>query len=284
VNKGLKSAITGLVSTAGTALAYATCIEPYAIETVRFELLCPHLPKSFDGYTILQISDLHMRQFGRRERMVARLAEGLAPDVIALTGDLVHTPSGISPFVRLANSLRHKDGAFAVYGNSEHKNGIIGSRFAEILEGAGVTPLLNKHTEINRGEDTIYICGVDDPVSEMENLKAAFDGVPHAAFKLLLMHSPDPVSEAAHYGTDVVLSGHTHGGQVRFPFIGAPFTRSLLGREMSSGYYAGKKLMPFTGQRKGRTQLYVSRGVGSSGLALRFLCPPEIAMITLRSL
>ena len=99
---------------------------------------------------------------------------------------------------------------------------------------------------------------------------------------LKLMHSPDGIAEAVVRGVDVVLSGHTHGGQVRLPFYGAPHTHTILGRRMSDGYYAAKRLRRAIGIRPGRTQLYVTRGLGVSGLALRFLAPPELTLLTLR--
>lgn len=284
MNKVIKATAGGLGAVAASLLAYATCIEPYAIELVELELLCARLPRSFDGFTILQISDFHMRKLGRRERKIAAMAKQHQPDVIALTGDLVHTPDGIRPFLKMAKSFTAKHGVYAIYGNSEHKNGIVGARFAETLASNGIVPLLNRHVDIARGSDTIAVCGTDDPVTNHCDLDATFAGVADDTFKLLLMHSPDNVGEAVQYGADVVLSGHTHGGQVRAPFYGAPYTRSLLGRRMDSGYYGGMSLMNITGRRNGQTQLYVSRGVGSSGLALRFLCRPEVALITLRSL
>jgi predicted MPP superfamily phosphohydrolase len=97
-----------------------------------------------------------------------------------------------------------------------------------------------------------------------------------------MMHSPDPIGLAAAYGIDVVLSGHTHGGQIRLPLLGPLFTNSILGLTMSEGLYQGADLLKIIGFRAGRTQLYVTRGVGVSNLALRFLCQPEINSITLR--
>ena len=123
---------------------------------------------------------------------------------------------------------------------------------------------------------------MDDPVNDKDDLAAALRGVPDDRFTLLLMHSPDGIAEAVMRGVDVVLSGHTHGGQVRLPFFGAPHTHTLLGRRMSDGYYAGRRLRRAIGIRPGRTQLYVTRGLGVSGLALRFLAPPELTLITLR--
>ena len=133
-----------------------------------------------------------------------------------------------------------------------------------------------------RGDAQIALAGVDDPVNDKDRLDEALAGIPADLFTLLLMHSPDGIAEAVVRGVDVVLSGHTHGGQIRLPFYGALYTHSLLGRRMSDGYYSRGRLRRAIGIRPGRTQLYVTRGLGVSGLALRFLTRPELTVITLR--
>lgn len=279
--------LRGLGILAGTAalglLGYAAGIEPYAIETVHFDLFAPRLPEAFDGYTILQVSDLHMRQMGRRERILERLIRALPPvDLVALTGDLIHTAAGTDPFLQLAKSFQARDGAYAIFGNSEHKNGVRPFSFSQTLTQNQITPLINRHVLLTRGDAQIALVGVDDPVNDKDRLDEALVGVPEELFTLLLMHSPDGIAEAVVRGVDVVLSGHTHGGQISLPFYGPPYTHSELGRRMSSGYYARRRLRHAIGIRPGRTQLYVTRGIGISGLALRFLTPPELTVITLR--
>lgn len=279
--------LRGLGALAGTAalglLAYAAGIEPYWIETVHLDLFAPRLPEAFEGYTLVQVSDLHLRQIGRRERLLQRLLTELPPaDLIAVTGDLIHTPAGIAPFLRLAESFQSRDGAYAIFGNSEHKNGVRPYAFSRTLAEHGITPLMNRHVRLTRGESQIALVGVDDPVNDKDRLDEALDGVPNDLFTLLLMHSPDGIAEAVVRGVDVVLSGHTHGGQIRLPWVGAPYTHSLLGRRMSDGYYSRRRLRRAIGIRPGRTQLYVTRGLGVSGVALRFLARPELTVITLR--
>lgn len=270
-------------ATALGLLAYAVGIEPYAIETVRLDIHVPRLPRAFDGYVTYQISDLHTSQCGRRERWLSQTLSAMPPaDLIAVTGDLVHTSRGISPFLDLAKSFQARDGIYAVFGNSEHKNGVRPHQFAVTLQENGIIPLLNSHTLITRGEETLALAGVDDPVSNKDCMAGALAGIPPDICALLLMHSPDGIAEAVVRGVDLVLSGHTHGGQISLPLIGAPYTHSLLGRRMNHGYYAGKKLRRVIGIRPGRTQLYVTRGLGVSGLALRFLTRPELTIITLR--
>ncbi len=270
-------------ATALGLLAYAVGVEPYLIETVHLDLYAPRLPEAFDGYTIIQVSDLHMRQIGRRERLLERLASALPPaDLLAVTGDLIHTAAGVEPFLKLAEAFPSRDGAYAIFGNSEHKNGVRPYAFSRTLAEHGITPLLNRHVLLERGGARIALAGVDDPVNDLDRLGEALEGVPADLFTLLLMHSPDGIAEAVVRGVDVVLAGHTHGGQVRLPFFGAPYTHSLMGRRMSDGYYSRGRLRRAIGIRPGRTQLYVTRGIGVSGLALRFLTRPELTVITLR--
>jgi len=268
---------------AALILGYAAAIEPFAIEIVRVEIRMPRLPAAFDGLTIYQISDMHTRIMGLRERTVAKLLSRLPqPDVIAVTGDMVHTLKGIPAYLKVSESFSPSFGAFVVYGNSEHKNGIVPTRLGDMLAAAGQRPLINSHCLIERGGEKLAIVGVDDPVNDADNLQEALRGVPDDMCRVLLMHSPDGIAEAVVRGVDLVLSGHTHGGQVALPVVGALLTNSYLGRRLSAGYFAGKKLRRVIGIRPGRTQLYLCRGIGVSGLALRFFSRPELTILTLR--
>lgn len=265
------------------ALAYAAWVEPYWIQTVHVEIACPRLPRAFDGYTVYQISDLHMSSIGRLERQVIDILESLPPaDLVVLTGDLVHTRRGIDPLLELTESIKSRDGVFAVFGNSEYKNGVRPVEFAGRLHERGIRVLLNQHAVLGKDGDEIAVVGVEDPWTGLDDLEMAVTGIPDDVFKLVLMHCPDSVADAAVRGADLVLSGHTHGGQIRLPLVGAPVTHSLMGSRMSSGYYKDKRLRSVIGIRPGRTQLYVTRGLGVSGLALRFLCRPEFTILTLR--
>lgn len=268
---------------AAALLAYATLIEPFAIHHVEITLLCERLPKAFDGYRVLLLSDFHSRRMAVRERKVLKMIEAIPEhDIIALDGDLIYTPRGMDSMYEFTSRLHAKDGVYGTFGNSEHKNGVVPHVFARGLEKSGVQMLLNKSVRINRGNKSIVIAGVNDPVSEHDDIGAALKGVDEDEFTLLLMHTPDSVGLACARGVDVVLSGHTHGGQVKLPLIGAPFTHSYLGPAMSHGLYSGARLQNILGYRPRRTQLYVTRGIGISGLAMRFLCRPEITTITLK--
>jgi len=264
------------------AFAYASAVEPNWIETVHLDLYAPRLPQEFDGYTVYQISDLHMSSIGTRERNVMGILNSLPEaDLVVLTGDLIHTQRGIDPLLRLAESIKSRDGIYAIFGNSEYKNGVRPLQFASRLHEHGIRVLLNQHVILQKDGGEIVLAGVEDPYSNHDDLELAITGVPDDVFKLVLMHSPDGIAEAVVRGVDVVLSGHTHGGQINFPLIGAPITHSVMGPRMSSGYYQGHRLRTIVGIRPGRTQLYVTRGIGLSGIGMRFLCRPEFTTFTL---
>jgi predicted MPP superfamily phosphohydrolase len=281
MNKRSSLAVAGGVALA--TLAYAAGIEPWRIQTVHWEIFAPRLPRAFDGFLIYQISDLHMSALGRRERRVIDILDSLPPaDLVALTGDLIHTRDGIEPFMKLAEAIKSNIGTYAIFGNSEYKNGVQHLEFARRLQDASIPALLNQHVILERGSDEIVLAGVEDPRSELDDLELALTGVPEDVFKLALMHSPDSIADAVHYGVDLVLCGHTHGGQVVLPIVGPLVTHSWFGSRVSSGYYKGSGIRSMVGIRPGRTQLYVTRGIGMSALALRLFCRPEFTIITLR--
>jgi predicted MPP superfamily phosphohydrolase len=264
-------------------LGYAAFVEPYWIDTVHIEIGAPRLPAAFDGYTIYQISDLHLQTIGRRERTIISILESLPPaDLVVLTGDLVHTRRGIDPLLEIVRSIKARDGIYAVFGNSEYKNGVRARELAGRLHESCVRVLLNQPVILPKNGDEIVLAGVEDAHTGVDDLDLALTGVPDDVFKLVLMHSPDGIAEAVVRGVDLVLSGHTHGGQINLPLVGAPITHSIMGMRMSSGYYQGYRLRTVVGIRPGRTQLYISRGLGVSGFALRFNCRPEFTAITLR--
>jgi uncharacterized protein len=277
---------SSLVAAGGVALAtlaYAVGIEPWRIQTVHWEIFAPRLPRAFDGFLIYQISDLHMCALGRRERRVMDILGSLpAADLVVLTGDLIHTREGIEPFMKLAEAIKANIGTYAIFGNSEYKNGVQHLEFAKRLQAQSIPALLNQHVILERGGDEIVLAGVEDPRSELDDLELALTGVPDDVFKLALMHSPDSVADAVHHGVDLVLCGHTHGGQVVLPIVGPLVTHSWFGNRVSSGYYKGRRLRAMVGIRPGRTQMYVTRGIGMSALSLRLFCRPEFTILTLR--
>lgn len=266
----------------GVALAlYATLYEPFAIRLRRLRLVCPRLPAGLDGFTILQLSDLHMSKTGRRERRVARLIRGLSPDIVAITGDLAFDDVAGRDLARMALEARPRHGVYAISGNADVRHPDYFAGVQRVMREAGVRFLENEHVVLSRNGDRLIVAGVDDPHTGRDDLSRAVLDAPPDTFLVLLAHTPAIAVGAIEVGADVVLSGHTHGGQLALPFIGPLYTRSGHGKGLAAGLVGGTKLRNTIGVEPGATQIYVSRGIGSSFLPLRFLAPPEVALIRL---
>jgi uncharacterized protein len=263
----------GIVSAASLGGAfYGYQIEPHHVEVVRKAFSLRGLPAAFEGYTITQISDLHLGFFINADQVV-KLAEqvnALNADVIVMTGDFVaghkvvvaeQIEPALKPFVA-------RDGVYAILGNHDHW--LNAQAVSQGIRAAGVSLLLNQHVRIQRGDESLYLAGVDDIWEKQHDLHAALRDIPEAACTILLAHEPDYADEVAADGRVALqLSGHSHGGQVRFPLRGA-VALPHLGRKYDIGAYT-----------IGDLQLYVNRGIGMTAVPLRFGCPPEITHITL---
>lgn len=269
---------------AGTAAlgAYSALAEPFDIRVKELELAFPNLPASFDGYTILHLSDLHISKLGLLERRTMQIIGSREVDACVVTGDVTAKPRAADLFRRVCSVIRHRDPIYLVLGNSEHKPWVDTDLLADALSFDGLVLLRNSSAVIGRGEDRIAVVGVDDPYSRLDDLDAAFRGVDPADFVLFLTHSPSNTPEALAKGADLVLAGHTHGGQVRFPGIGMVFTHMASNKALNDGLYTPDRLRRILRADHGHCALFVNRGVGTSRLHIRFLCPPEIAFITLR--
>jgi predicted MPP superfamily phosphohydrolase len=180
--------------------------------------------------------------------------------------------------------------AFGILGNAEHKI-TAGKRrcFVDHLRARGLTVLLNENTSLCLHGTGVTIAGVDDPYYGFADLDEALAGAPlHDVFTVLLAHSPQIAAPAARAGVDLMLSGHTHGGQVRLPLLGPLKTQNSLGRKMDHGMFDRERLSRVLGRDPGGDMVtYVSRGIGTAtfpgvSLAPRLLCRPEVALLTLR--
>lgn len=267
VRGGIKAAAAlGIASTFGAA--YATLIEPALPRLTRIVLSYPHLPPALDGLCIGQLSDLHLghRYAAHNTRWAVKQMQAESPDLIVLTGDLVSYQRHIAELPALLAPLHAPLGIFAVPGNHDHWEGI--PEIIAALRPLGIEFLINGQRRLRwRGAD-LTVAGVDDAWDGEMDMALALDGVPADGFTLLLCHMPDLVDEAVTHGVDLQLSGHTHGGHIRLPWLGS-FVLPRYGWRYPAGHF-----------QIGQTQLYVSRGVG--GIPLRFGCPPEATLITLR--
>ncbi len=279
----------GLALTAALQLAitsaslYATWVEPFRIGVTRAGLRSPKL----DGHEplrLLHISDLHIEHVTAREQDLIRLVKELSPDLVVFTGDYltlssVHD-SGVQAethdlLAQLCDAAGARCPVYAVTGSPPVDHPDVVPR---IFEGLPITWLLDTVDETRVKGHTVRLAGLRCTAQRRldgPRLRRLLDGNPECAFTLLLYHSPDLMPEATELGVDLYLCGHTHGGQIRLPILGAIFTSSELGKRYEMGRY-----------EENDTTLYVSRGLGLEGLGApraRFLAPPEIVLWTLFS-
>jgi hypothetical protein len=248
--------------------SHAAFGEPGRPRLERVTLTVPRLPAPLDGLRIGQISDTHLgfRYTADNLAWAVALMQRERPDLVAITGDLVALQSAIPEIPMLLRGLEAPLGVFAVSGNHDYWEGIDDVRAALAL--CGIPLLRNEHRRVVVEGAELWVAGLDDVWDGEPSLEAALRGVPPQAFTLLLCHEPDYADEAAARGVDVQLSGHAHGGHLRLPLLG-PMALPRFGRRYPMGHY-----------RIGPTTLYVARGLG--GVPLRFGCPPEATMLTLR--
>jgi hypothetical protein len=256
-------------------LIYVWVVEPNWIEITRHETSFKTLPVEFDGLVVAHLSDLHIRDYGRRERRAGALLAAEKPGLIVLTGDFSaeeSDPAAVRHVLKDLAGLRPSFGVWAVLGDYEHANppvqGIAAIR--GFFNEAGLALLVNEGGRLGKGLDTISLIGVDDPFTGHDDLPRSLRGFQRTPFAILLAHSPQAFFRADLARFDLVLAGHTHGGQVRLPGIGSLWT-PLGSESYESGWYYGE-----------HARMFVTRGVGTSILPFRFLCRPEIALITLR--
>jgi predicted MPP superfamily phosphohydrolase len=227
------------------------------------------LPAAFDGFTLLQISDLHVEQSEGAMRRLIELVPTLDYDLCVLTGDYRGPTFG--PFdAALAGMKRLRAGLRgAVYGVLGNHDTI---RMVPALEEMGIQVLLNECAPIARGGETIYLAGIDDAhYYRVDNIEKAAGDIPHGGFSILLSHTPEIYRQAAHAGFDLLLSGHTHGGQICLPGSIPVTLDSVLPRSLGAGAW---KYHEMTG--------YTSVGAGTVVVPVRLNCLPEITLHHLR--
>ncbi|NDD30459.1 MAG: metallophosphoesterase [Proteobacteria bacterium] len=259
-------------SAAALALAWGVMVERRWPQLTRHDVPVAGLPAALDGLRVVHLSDLHWDDHTSPARMHAifNQVNALRPDLVVLTGDLItHYRRHIAPCAAAIGRLRGRLGVHAVLGNHDHWAS--GRQMADALRSVGVNVMMNEHVLV---EDGLWLVGVDDPHLRRADLDRALFGIPESDGlpRLLLAHSPD-IMEDAEGRVDLVLTGHTHGGQVRFPVVGPLLhaTRHAVGREHVVGF-----------RRRGHTLCFTNRGLGTVLIPIRFNCRPEVALITLR--
>jgi uncharacterized protein len=225
----------------------------------------PKLPASFRGFTILQLSDLHVDMNLEAMHRAESLTKKLHYDVCVLTGDFRGQTFG-SADATLKGMARLRDALEGpVYGVLGNHDSIA---MVPALEEMGIQMLLNERQVLKRGNQRVHLVGIDDAhFYQVDNIEKAAEGIPQGEFSILISHTPEVYRHAAHAGFDVLIAGHTHGGQICLPG-GIPITLdSKLPRYMGSGRWRYHDMIGYT-----------SAGVGSSVVPVRYNCPPEITL------
>jgi uncharacterized protein len=264
---------------AAAGFAYASVMETSTIVTETVDFRLPRLGAEFNGFRVGQISDLHFRPYtGEREISAAvKAVNDARPDVIVLTGDYVtstwlfhlgrRTADGIEDCAHILKELHAPFGVYAILGN--HDWGTDPDRIADTLRMAGIRVLRNEAVALERGGARLWLAGADCAFFNHADLERTLAGVPEDEPVLLLAHEPDFADYAAFYPVDLQLSGHSHGGQIVAPGIGAPYLPPM-GRKYVRGRYKIRKM-----------QLYTNRGIGVGGAPVRFNAPPEVTLARL---
>ena len=271
--KFLKRVALAGLGLGGLGAADALLIEPRWIAIEQVTVPICRLPRELDGLRIVLISDTHCGPWTSPAYVAkaVELANAQFPDLVLLLGDYCHRHRryigpGIEPFA----DLEARDGMLAVLGNHDHWEGAPATR--RELKRVGATELTNRSAIVSRGAGRIAIGGVDDLWTGQQDPARAFAGVPDDVPRILMSHNPDYAEELPpEVHVDLMVSGHTHGGQVWLPGLGAPLLPSRYGQKYRAGLVRGP-----------RCEVYVTRGVGTISPPVRFLCRPELTVLTLQ--
>lgn len=269
----LRTVGAAALTAAATSSFDGFLIEPHLIKRPRLDIGIDALPKAFEGYRILHITDIHMGTPGAAGRMedLPPICAETACDAIVFTGDFVSTRASIPALAEgLRRIRRPPDGFFAVLGNHDHwmdAGGVL-----KALDRSGVEVLTNRGRKIERGGDVLWICGTGDLWEDRVDVDQAIADAPDGCPRVLLSHNPDAAETEVldRHRIDLQLSGHTHGGQVKIPFGPSPLVPSAYGQK----YVAGLVKAP-------HTRVFVSKGVGLISPPVRFNCRPEAPVIRL---
>lgn len=276
-----------------TLTNFESLVEPQWIEVTQHEISIANLPPAFEGYSIVQLTDLHHSSIVTLDYLQAcfRQVVDLQPDLVVMTGDYITRQEKYAqPVAQAIREIIVEAGipTYAVLGNHDHWNNDWNNDWNDDLDasvfplrnrwrGDGVEVLnalsagkikvlMNESVPLQRGNDRLWLVGCDDFLAGDFDLEHALTSLPSTDEpRFLLMHNPQPIESIAHHGFDLVLSGHTHGGQISLPFVPP---------KVGNKYLAGLFYV-------GASRLYVSRGLGVTGVPIRFMTTPEIACFRL---
>jgi predicted MPP superfamily phosphohydrolase len=243
------------------------------IEISHHRIRLPNLPSVFDGFRVVHLTDVHHSKyvsFNAVYRMVT-LANRQKPDLVLLTGDYITlSKKYIQPVAEALKDLRARLGVYAVLGN--HDVRVDGEAVTLALEKVGIRVLRNASSRIEYQGKSFWLAGVDEYSYGQSDLDKALRGVPSNLPRILLAHNPEIIAEAAARNVDFVAAGHTHGGQVKLRYFKSLNTIIQPNQEFLEGFVTA-----------GKTQMYISRGLGNVIVPVRIKCPPELPVYTLRS-
>jgi uncharacterized protein len=266
--------LTGVLMLGIGLAAYGYWVEPFWVQVTRREIPIRGLDPGMDGFTILQLSDIHISDWmlqGYLDQVVDQ-SNALHPDVIALTGDYVyHNVDQMVPELhQFFSRLKPNQATLAILGNHDHWQDA--EIFRDLFTQSGVIDLSNTTIEFSRGGGHLIIAGLDDPWVGVDNLSGIEARIPDGQKAILLVHEPDFADRYAPTEKfSLQLSGHSHGGQVRLPLFGAMVLPEN-GKKYQAGLY-----------QIGDMWLYTNRGIGSVPFRFRLNCRPEITLFTLRA-
>ncbi len=269
------AAATGTLAVVGDALLLA----PNRPRIVRQEVFLPRWPERLNGFTVAVLSDFHYDPYFSIHPLRAAIAmlNRLRPDLIALAGDFVSVPLvgderkaafAAEPCARLLRQMTAPRGLWAVMGN--HDDATDPEHVTHALQAENIRVLANQSEPIEQDDARFWLAGVNDVISGTADLSKTMHGVPAGEPVILLAHEPDFADEASQYPIDLQLSGHSHGGQIRIPFLPPLYLPELAKKYVWGTYHVG----PLT--------LHTSAGLGTIGIPMRLNCPPEVTVLTLR--
>ena len=257
---------------AGATGAYSTFVERYAIQTNTYRIPVPNLPPAFAGFRIVHLTDIHhgrLTPLSLVQSVVSR-ANRIRRDITVCTGDFVHarnTTREIDAVWPLINGLSAPAGVYSVLGNHDHWADT--GRSLECLNRSG-QDVRHKSVAIERDGCRLWLAGAGDLWEDHRSLDRVLSGIPASECRIVLAHNPDTADTEFVSRVDLMISGHTHGGQVNIPFFGPPILPV-----QNKNYSSGLKRSP-----RG-TEVFISRGIGWAICPIRFNCYPEIAVLEL---
>jgi predicted MPP superfamily phosphohydrolase len=243
--------------------------EANSLSVERIEIRLERLPKKLEGFRLIHLSDVHHSPFTGLEHIsrAVKVANSLKPDMFVLTGDYVsHDTEYIEPVAEVLGKLESEFGTYACLGNHDHWTDA--ELVTKSFRAENINVLVNEGIRFEARGASFWLAGVDDYMVGKTDLPAALRCAFPDEMKMLLAHNPVIVRQAARFAVDLVFSGHTHGGQVKL-------------REDEKQVFARRRLKNGLHRRK-NTQIYITRGIGTVVVPIRYQCPPEISLIELK--